>query len=66
MLPGLKSTTKIKYDSLCNINILGAGCVVGCDGKDKERIINVPRPKCQTIYNTELLIINLITYQLGM
>ena len=40
--PGLKSTTKIKYDSLCNIIILGAGCVVGCDGKDKERIINVP------------------------
>ena len=49
MLPGLKSTTKIKYDSLCNINILGAGCVVGCDGKDKERIIDVPRPKCQSI-----------------
>ena len=45
MLPGLKSKTKIKYDSLCNINILGAGC----DGKDKERIINVPRPKCQSI-----------------
>ena len=62
MLPGLKSTTKIKYDSLCNINILGAGC----DGKDKERIMNVHTYLHQSVklyrYNTELLISNLITY----